>query len=245
MKPTRSRKIGIYSITNVINNKKIIGKSVNIEKRWDAYRCDLRKNKHQNNHLQHAWNIYGEDSFKFEILYLCPKEELSQEEIKCIQEFQTMDRDLGYNINEGGDNRIFSEETKGKMSEAKKGDRHWIFGKHHSKETKQKLSEGKLGNKNPMFGRDFSDDHKRKIGESEKGEKHWNYGKQWSEEVKLKIGKGNKGKIHSEEAKQKIRKSLLGKPRSEETKRKISETKQRMKREKEDKERLSSPLQIY
>jgi group I intron endonuclease len=224
MRPSiRSRKIGIYAITNLANNKRIIGKSVNIEKRWDAYRCDLRKNKHQNSHLQHAWNIYGEDNFRFDILYLCSKEELNQEEIRCILEFQTMDRDLGYNINEGGDNRVFSEETKRKMSEAKKGNKHWIFGKHHAKNTIAKLRESKLGNKNPMFGGNFSEEHKRKISESETGDKHWNFGRNLSEETKQKISKGNKGKHQTLETKQKISQKLKGSHRSEETKQKIRE----------------------
>ena len=37
--------------------------------------------------------------------------------------------------------RVFSEETKKKMSEAKKGNIPWNKGKHHTEETKKKLSE--------------------------------------------------------------------------------------------------------
>lgn len=41
--------------------------------------------------------------------------------------------------------RIFSEETKKKMSEAKKGYIPWNKGKHHSEETKKKISEANKG----------------------------------------------------------------------------------------------------
>ena len=44
--------------------------------------------------------------------------------------------------------RVFSEETRRKMSEAKKGNVPWNKGKHHSEETKRKLSEANKGKHN-------------------------------------------------------------------------------------------------
>ena len=40
---------------------------------------------------------------------------------------------------------LSSTETRIKMSEAHKGEKHWFYGKHHSEETKQKISKGKKG----------------------------------------------------------------------------------------------------
>jgi 5-methylcytosine-specific restriction endonuclease McrA len=107
-----------------------------------------------------------------------------------------------------------SEETKKKMSEAKKGNKSWL-GKHLSEETKKKISEAKKGEKSYLFGRT--------------GDKHPMFGKHHSEETKKKISEYNIGKHHSEETKKKFseakigNKSWLGKHHSEETKKKISE----------------------
>ena len=67
---------GVYSITNLQNNKRYIGSSKNIESRWADHRRRLRKNTHHSIHLQRAWNEYGEQNFCFEILEECLKEQL-------------------------------------------------------------------------------------------------------------------------------------------------------------------------
>ena len=64
-----------------------------------------------------------------------------------------------------------SDDTKNKMSEAKKGENNPMYGKHLSEETKNKLSE-------ELKGRKFSEEHKKKIGETKKGNtyvrgRHW------------------------------------------------------------------------
>ena len=66
--------IGIYSITNTLNNKRYIGYSIDIQRRWATHKRDLKNNKHENDHLQKAYNKYGEDAFKFEIIEECTKE---------------------------------------------------------------------------------------------------------------------------------------------------------------------------
>ena len=64
--------------------------------------------------------------------------------------------------------KILSEETKRKMSEAKKGKKHPLYGKQLSEETKRKMSEAKKGNKN-MLGKHHTEETKQKIGNSSKG----------------------------------------------------------------------------
>lgn len=59
---------GIYEIINLKNNKRYIGSSRNIKHRWNCHKSELRKNEHENNHLQNAWNLYKEDCFKFQII---------------------------------------------------------------------------------------------------------------------------------------------------------------------------------
>lgn len=50
-----------------------------------------------------------------------------------------------------------SEETRKKISDANKGEKSYMYGKHHSEETKRKISDklkGRFsGNKNPMYGK--------------------------------------------------------------------------------------------
>lgn len=73
-KITRDLKVsGIYCIENKINNKTYIGSSKNLYQRLLKHFALLRHNKHENAHLQSAWNKYGEESFEWFILELCDK----------------------------------------------------------------------------------------------------------------------------------------------------------------------------
>lgn len=61
-------KSGIYMITNLANNKKYIGQSVDVENRIRHHKSSLKHGRHENSHLQNAWNSYGADNFAFECL---------------------------------------------------------------------------------------------------------------------------------------------------------------------------------
>ena len=91
---------GIYSITNNVNDKKYIGQSLDIKNRWRHHINELNKNKHSNAHLQNAWNKYGEDRFKFEIIQICTVSELDVKERYWITYYNSMEN--GYNLCEGG-----------------------------------------------------------------------------------------------------------------------------------------------
>lgn len=65
---------GIYIIINTVNNHRYVGSSVNIKRRLENHRADLRHNNHANAHLQNAWNKYGENSFIFSVLEKCSKD---------------------------------------------------------------------------------------------------------------------------------------------------------------------------
>lgn len=95
--------IGIYKIQNKKNQKVYIGKSINIEKRWKTHQIFLNNNKHQNQHLQNAWNKYGADNFEFSVLYECSEDQLNEAEKKYISQYNSMDVEYGYNLREGGD----------------------------------------------------------------------------------------------------------------------------------------------
>lgn len=142
---SKYKQTGIYRITNKINGKSYIGKTgMNFGDRWDSHRALLNAGKHDNPHLQRAWNKYGAAAFEFAIVELVSDPaELNDREIKYIADY----RNLGssYNIHDGGDGGI-------------------NLGKHLSAETKQKI-----GSKNRahMLGRKATDETKGKMSASQ------------------------------------------------------------------------------
>lgn len=88
---------GIYKITNILNNKVYIGSSVNIKYRFYEHLLDLRSNSHINKHLQSAWNKYGEENFKFEIIRLVSKNILRKAEQFYINKHKALIPKFGYN----------------------------------------------------------------------------------------------------------------------------------------------------
>lgn len=57
-----------YEIVNLINNKKYIGITTNIQNRWTTHFRELKKNCHHSTKLQNAFNKYGEKNFQFNII---------------------------------------------------------------------------------------------------------------------------------------------------------------------------------
>lgn len=74
--------VGIYKITNKINQKIYIGQSVNISKRWTAHRNGAfnPNNNQYNTPLYKAIRKYGIENFTFEVLEECGINELDIKE---------------------------------------------------------------------------------------------------------------------------------------------------------------------
>lgn len=108
--------IGIYMIKNMSNNKVYIGQSTNIDKRLNAHKYKLNKNKHENSHLQNSYNKYGSDMFVFTKICECDKSELNEKERFYIKKYKSYISNYGFNLTKGGDSKIeFSSETIDKM----------------------------------------------------------------------------------------------------------------------------------
>lgn len=93
---------GIYCIENKVNNKKYIGKSVNIYERWRHHKIELNHHRKKNQYFQRAWDKYGKENFKFYIIELCSDDELNNREIYWINYYNTINRNYGYNMTKGG-----------------------------------------------------------------------------------------------------------------------------------------------
>jgi hypothetical protein len=90
----------IYRITNTVTGKFYIGSASWYDKRIGTHVARLRRNQHDNPHLQAAWNKYGEGSFSFEIVEEIKNEsDLVEREQYWIINSGCLDPNIGYNIN--------------------------------------------------------------------------------------------------------------------------------------------------
>lgn len=146
---TRNDTYCVYIHTNKINGKKYIGQTINGEdpnKRW--------KNGFGYEHQKYFYNAiqkYGWDNFDHEVVASnLTKEQADNIEKRLIKEFDTKNRDCGYNLTDGGDGATgvyYTEEMRHNISVAQKNrfsksgkDGHPMYGKKHSDEAKEKVS---------------------------------------------------------------------------------------------------------
>ena len=93
--------IGIYKITNLLNNKIYIGQSNNIERRFQ---------EHKSRNIipiDQAIQKYGKENFSFEIIEECSLEQLNDRETYWIIKYNSIDN--GYNFSLGGNSQSIGE----------------------------------------------------------------------------------------------------------------------------------------
>ena len=203
----------IYKTTNLINGKIYIGQDKNNNPNYYGSGDLIKK----------AIKKYGKKNLIKEVLCVCEKiDELNSKEKYYINEYNSTDKNIGYNIAIGGTNgtmlhRKHTKETKEKMKISalgkKKSESHCKNiglskkGIPLSNEHKEKLS-----NSNPLKGKKIgphSIDVRKKISNSKKGKKA-------SYETKLKMSNSHMGiknnfygKKHSEEFMKTKRKKII------------------------------------
>jgi len=181
--------VRIYKITNKINGKIYIGKHEGTESDYERYMGSGLL-------IRRAYEKYGVDNFIKETLEICEKKEILEEREKYwIKKYNSQNKEIGYNITEGGtggdtlsnhpDIKIIVE----KISKAGKGR---VFTEEHRK----KLSKSSLGNTKGKSNKGIkkSQDHIEKLRQAAK--KQWERqrenGYEISEEHKNKISEAKK-----------------------------------------------------
>lgn len=100
---------GIYLIRNNINNKIYIGQSVNIKRRIQEHLRSgqpeiyaKKSYRDSNTPIHKAIQKYGIDNFSVVILEKCKKNELNKREQYWIENFNSNNNSVGYNLTSGG-----------------------------------------------------------------------------------------------------------------------------------------------
>lgn len=75
---------GVYAIENMVSGNTYIGSARLLRRRFAQHLTALKKQRHQNRHLQYAWNKYGAEAFKFRILFVCAPEAMQFYEQRCL-----------------------------------------------------------------------------------------------------------------------------------------------------------------
>lgn len=222
----------IYKITCLVNGKIYVGQTRQSLNR----RISGHKNSKVKRGIDAAIAKYGwsDETFKVEVLEVCPVKMLNEREIFFVALFDCKAPN-GYNLTGGGDGGLNpSEETRAKISANHadvSGEKNPFYGKKHSKETREKMSLAKKGKSH----KPLSEETRAKISASNKGKHSKNKGKpspkkgkSLSADTRVKMSAAHKGKILSDEHRTKISESLRGKNHPQYGKHLSAETRAKM-----------------
>ena len=135
-------KYTIYLRRNKVNGKCYVGQTSNFKQREYNWRC--LKYSYTNKYIDEDRAKYGLDNWAVEVLTTADNREDAWEiEQRFINDYNTLWPN-GYNIAKGGggSNGVRpSDETRQKLSEERKGEKNYFYGRKHTDETKEKLFE--------------------------------------------------------------------------------------------------------
>lgn len=215
----------IYRIRNISNGHYYIGSTVDSRKRFWEHRKQLRLGAHVCIHLQRAWNKYGEDFFKFEIVeQLASRDELFPAEQRLLDEH--FGKEYCYNVAAYADApmRDASPELRQKLAEKTRAwhqvNQHPRLGIELTPEAKEQIRQSRIGkhagSDHYRYGRTVSPEVREKIGAAQRG-KPKGPGRRVSPEGMAKIraaaAMGSyshwKGRTHRAESKEKMSRSII------------------------------------
>ena len=154
------KRSGCYRIVNHATGKVYIGSAVNLQRRLSRHLTDLRYGRHDNQHLQRAFDKDGEDAFTFEVIAYCEPGSLLEWEQAFIDAGEPE-----YNILRTAGSRYgipHTPETKAKMAATALG--HML-----SEESRAKISVATKGTKRAPF----TEEHRAKMSAALVGNTRW------------------------------------------------------------------------
>jgi len=178
----------LYKITDKLTGKIYIGQTRNIIRRWSEHKNAARSDSPKT-YIDQIIKKYGSDNFMYEHIATSKnKFDANCTEIQLIAQYNSMNKNIGYNKSPGGD--LFSDEHCKMMSERRKGEGNTFFGKHHSPESIEKISKNHVGfidkkhseetiakMSKSHSGKIFSNEHCENISKSKSGENNYWFGK--------------------------------------------------------------------
>ena len=145
--------VGIYIIENLMNGHFYIGQANGLQRRFNEHSSLLHRNKHDNTHLQRAFNKYGSEAFVMFMMQPCSEADLDRVEQEWVDLFWD------------GGTTCYNMKTVANKPPNRKGAK-------LTEEQRLKWSAVKKGKK-------FLEEHKRKIGESRKGKERAPFTDEW------------------------------------------------------------------
>ena len=182
----------IYLITNTVNGKRYVGQSIcdDINIRWNNHKR-LRSST-IGQYLLKAYQKYGIENFKFQIICICFDSDCDAYETEYIHKYNTLAPN-GYNIKEGGKSSKHHPNTIELMRTKAK---EWWVANREGFESKLK-------------GRKFSDSQKQRLRDGI--QRYWSNMNPEEKDKKLQemsIRNKNKNRYKSEESRQRSLKAL-------------------------------------
>lgn len=179
---------GIYQIRNIQNDHFYIGSAVDLRRRKRRHFSELRHNRHNNKHLQAAWNKYGEASFEFIVLeFVADREDLYTTEDKWLKAH--VGKQYCYNLGMAAISPMLG--LSGPLSPT--------YGYRHTADAKDKIRAASKGREvsaetrakrsAKLKGRVISQEQREQISKTLSGEGNFWYGKQRPDSFKEKIRK--------------------------------------------------------
>lgn len=159
----------LYKISDTLNNKVYIGQSKDDKHRWRQHVYFSKNPEKTGQYIHRAMAKYGVENFIFEIIAICKtQEDANETESLLIKQYESRNKDFGYNLMTGGSYGGHSEETKQKQREATikqiETQGHPAAGRIVSQETRELMRKIRL--ENPV---EYTEEKRKNMSESHLG----------------------------------------------------------------------------